>query len=52
MAEEEIIVEDDAIALEDSDDTSVSDTNSIGLIPFIMDKYQRADNYRENDEER
>ena len=52
MAEEEIMIEDDAIALEDSDDTTVSDIGSTGIIPFILDKYQRADSYRENDEER
>jgi len=52
MAEEEIMIEDEAIALEDSEDSIVSDRDSIGIIPFIMDKYQRADNYRENDEER
>ena len=52
MAEEEIMIEDEAIALEDSEDSVVSDKDTSGIIPFIMDKYQRADNYRENDEER
>ena len=52
MAEEEIMIEDEAIALEDSEDSVVSDRDTLGIIPFIMDKYQRADNYRENDEER
>ena len=38
MAEDEIMVEDDAIALEDSDDTSVSDIDVTNIIPFVMDR--------------
>jgi len=52
MAEEEIMIEDDAIALDDSEDTNISDINTSGIIPFIIDRYKRADTYRGNDEER
>ena len=49
MAEEDIMIEDDAIALEDG---GMTETDESGIIPFIMDKYHRADKYRENDEMR
>ena len=49
MAEEEIMIEDDAIALEDGE---TIEADSSGIIPFIMEKYHRADKYRENDETR
>ena len=49
MAEEDIMIEDDAIALEDGE--SYEEDGS-GIIPFIMEKYHRADKYRENDETR
>jgi hypothetical protein len=53
MAEqEEITLDDDSIALEDSDESNVSDINVSGIIPFIQDRYQRAEDYRNNDEER
>ena len=52
MAEEEIIMDEDSIALEDADESVTSDVNVSGIIPFIMDKYQRAEDYRNNDEER
>ena len=49
MAEEEIMIEDDAIALEDGE---TIEADSSGIIPVIMEKYHRADKYRENDETR
>ena len=54
MAEEnnEIMIEDEAIALEDAEDSVVSDVGVSGVIPFIMERYQRAEDYRTNDEER
>jgi len=52
MAEDEIMIEDDAIALEDSDDTAVSDIDITNIIPFVMDRYQRAYDYRYDDEQR
>ena len=52
MAEEEIMIEDDAIALEDTDDTAVFDADISAIIPFIQERYQRAEDYRNQDEDR
>ena len=52
MAEEEIILDEDAIALEDSEESVVTDIDVTNIIPFVMDRYQRAEDYRNNDEER
>jgi len=52
MDEDQIMIEDDAIALEDSDDTSISDADVSGIIPFIMERYKRSEDYRYQDEER
>ena len=52
MAEDEIMIEDDAIALEDVDDTSVTDVDVTNIIPFIMERYKRSEDYRYQDEER
>ena len=52
MNEDEIMIEDDAIALEDSDDTSISDADVSNIIPFIMERYKRSEDYRYQDEER
>ena len=43
-------IEDDAIVLEDSDDSSIDDADTSKIIPFIMEKYNRADDYRQQDE--
>ena len=40
---DEIIVESEAISLEDSEDTTTTDTNTANIIPFIMERYHRAD---------
>ena len=53
MAEEnEGFIEDDAIILEDTDDSTVDDADTAKIIPFIMEKYNRADDYRQQDEQR
>ena len=53
MAEkDEVTLDDDSIALEDVDESVVGDINVSGIIPFVMDRYQRAEDYRNNDEER
>ena len=52
MAEEEIMMEDDAIALEDTEDSVIEDADVSGIVPFITEKYQRAEDYRYQDEER
>ncbi len=52
MEDNEIMIEDDAIALEDTDESVVADTGVSGIIPFIMERYRRAEDYRQQDEER
>tara|TARA_X000001388_G_scaffold48_2_gene74 strand:- start:2181 stop:4286 length:2106 start_codon:yes stop_codon:yes gene_type:complete len=52
MAEDEMMIEDDAIALEDTGDTEVEDVEVSNIIPFIMERYTRAEDYRYQDEER
>ena len=53
MAEDnEIMIEDDAIALEDTEDTVTEDVDVSSIIPFVQDRFTRAEDYRNNDEER
>ena len=52
MAEEEIMIEDDAIALEDTDDSVVVDADVSKIIPFILERYKRSEDYRDQDEDR
>ena len=52
MAEDEIMIEDDAISLEDTDDSVTFDADVSNIIPFILERYSRAEDYRYQDEER
>ncbi len=52
MAEEEVIMEDKAIGLEDTDESIVDDIQVSSMVDFVSDKYQRSEDYRNNDEER
>ena len=53
MAEDnDVFIEDDAIVLEDTDDSVVEDAQTSNIIPFIMERYKRAEDYRKQDEER
>ena len=53
MAEDtDVFIEDDAIVLEDSEDTNMDDSDTSKIIPFIMERYSRAEDYRRQDEER
>src|SRR5210317_56778 len=52
MAEEEIILDEDSIALEDSDESTITDVDVTNIIPFVEEKYQRAEDSRTTDEER
>jgi hypothetical protein len=52
MAEEEIIMEDTSISVDDITEDGVDETKSYNIIPFIMDRYKKADDYREQDEQR
>jgi len=52
MADDDIMIEDDAIALEDTDDTNTVDANVSTIIPFIEGRYKKSEDYRYQDEER
>ena len=53
MAEEEIMMDDTSIAIEDvAEEGGQDETKSYNIIPFIMDRYKKADDYREQDERR
>ena len=51
MADDEIMIEDDAIALEDTDDTAVEVGGLSKIMPCIMERCQRSEDYRYQDEE-
>ena len=52
MAEEDIPMEAESVSLEDSEDTAKTDEGTNNMIPFIMGKYYKADDYRDQDEQR
>jgi len=53
MAEDDnIMIEDDAISLEDTEDSNVEDVDVSNIIGFIQERYSRAEDYRYQDEER
>ena len=53
MAEDnEVFIEDDAIVLEDTDNSEEIDYQTNNIIPYIMERYHRAEDYRQQDEER
>ena len=53
MAEDEnVMIEDDAISLEDVDDSNAEDVDVSSIIPFIKDRFKRAEDYRYQDEQR
>jgi len=52
MEEDDILIEDDSIALDDSDDSDAEDIGVSSIIDFIQDRYNKAEDYRYNDEDR
>ena len=50
MAEEEINIEDEAIALEDSDETSKTDYKVSNIIDHVMSSFKKSEDYRYEDE--
>ena len=53
MAEDdEMMIEEDAISLEDVDDSETQDLNVGNLVGFVQSQYKKADDYREQDEDR
>jgi len=52
MAEEDIMMEEDSIALDDTEDSVSEDANVNSIIPFVMERYKRSEDYRYQDEQR
>ena len=53
MAEEnETFIEDDSIVLDDIEKDVAEDSQTENIIPFIMERFHRAEDYRRQDEER
>ena len=50
MAEEEIMLEDEAIALEDSDKTTETDYQVSNMVDYVMAKFKKSEDYRYEDE--
>ena len=50
MAEDEnIMIEADSIALEDVEDSVTEDLDGTAIIPFIQERFKRAEDYRYQD---
>jgi len=52
MEEDQRFTDDEQVVLEDSDNAGVDDADVSGIIPFVMERYKRADDYRQQDEDR
>ena len=53
MAEEnETFIEDDSIVLDDIKEEVSEDSQTENIIPFILERFHRAEDYRKQDEER
>jgi hypothetical protein len=52
MAEDEINIEDDALSLEDSDNSNISDIEVKGIARHVMSAFKKAEDYRYEDESR
>jgi len=52
MAEDEINIEDEAIALEDAEDTSVTDANVSSIVDHVIASFKKSEDYRYEDEQR
>jgi hypothetical protein len=48
----DIFIEDDSIALEDTDNSTEFDADTSKIIPYVMERYHRSEDYRRQDEER
>ena len=53
MAEDnEVFIEDDAVVLDDTENSTEEDKDTDNIIPFVMQRFNRAEDYRKQDEER
>jgi len=52
MEEDNTFIEDESIVLEDTDESSIDDAKTNNIIPYIVGRYKRAEDYRQQDEQR
>ena len=52
MAEDEINIEDDALSLEDSEDSNVTDVEVKGIADHVMSQFKKSEDYRYDEETR
>ena len=52
MAEDEINIEDEAIALEDAEDSVNADKNVASIVDHVIASYKKSEDYRYEDEQR
>jgi len=52
MAEDEINIEDDALSLEDSEDSNITDTEVKGIADHVIAQFKKSEDYRYDDETR
>ena len=52
MAEEDINIEDEAIALEDAENTTVTDVGVSSIVDHVMASFKKSEDYRYEDEQR
>ena len=52
MAEDEINIEDDALSLEDSEDSNVTDVEVKGIADHVISHFKKSEDYRYDDETR
>jgi hypothetical protein len=52
MAEDEINIEDDALSLEDSEDSNITDTEVKGIANHVISQFKKSEDYRYDDETR
>ena len=52
MDEDNTFIEDESIVLEDSEQSSIDDYQTNNIIPYIEGRFKRAEEYRNQDEQR
>ena len=52
MAEDEINIEDEAIALEDAEDSDLTDAGVSSIVDHVMANFKKSEDYRYEDEQR
>ena len=52
MAEDELNIEDEAIALEDAENTAQTDMNVSSIVDHVIGSFKKSEDYRYEDEQR